>query len=374
MKWPTCSDPKPSRSHSSAANVSLADGDNTTCSRSQSRSKTSVSSSGLANTPGASTNRKTALATCVEECSSGLENEQTFDTLCVMNTGGVASPNADLDDLATSLTASFDVPLSALSDEELSERLERLPALTAQLDALRVLTISAADARDIGRLSGQRNVANHVAAVSNADPASVRFDERIADWLIDMPIIAGAFAAGDITIEHVELLRRVDNSRVHVQMIDAQELFVSWLTTVVFRDLKTLFDEWLLGADPDGAEPTEHSRETGMTVKTVAGGMVKVAITMDPLQGAAFDADLSGECARLREQERETGERRTVRKRQLCALLNLTGRGAVRPNGSHARPRVHIVMSVSRFARTSLFAPGGKNALPQNRETLPLSR
>ena len=305
---------------------------------------------------------------------SGLVNEQTFDTLCVMNTGGVASPNADLDDLATSLTASFDVPLSALSDEELSERLERLPALTAQLDALRVLTVSAADARDIGRLSGQRNVANHVAAVSNADPASVRFDERIADWLIDMPIIADAFAAGDITIEHVELLRRVDNSRVHVQMIDAQELFVSWLTTVVFRDLKTLFDEWLLGADPDGAEPTEHSRETGMTVKTVAGGMVKVAITMDPLQGAAFDADLSGECARLREQERETGERRTVRKRQLCALLNLTGRGAARPNGSHARPRVHIVMSVSRFARTSLFAPGGKNALPQNRETLPLSR
>ena len=319
-----------------------------------------MSSSGLANTPGASTNRKTALATCVEECSSGLESEQTFDALCVMDTGGVASPNADLDDLATSLTASFDVPLSALSDEELSERLERLPALTAQLDALRVLTISAADARDIGRLSGQRNVANHVAAVSTADPASVRFDERIADWLIDMPIIADAFAAGDITVEHVELLRRVDNSRVHVQMIDTQELFVSWLTTVVFRDLKTLFDEWLLVADPDGAEPTEHSRETGMTVKTVAGGMVKVAITMDPLQGAAFDADLSGECARLREQERETGERRTVRKRQLCALLNLTGRGAARPNGSHARPRVHVVMSVSRFARTSLLPQGAK--------------
>ncbi len=268
-----------------------------------------------------------------------------------MSCGRVAA-NTDLDGLAASLKAAFDVPLSELSDEELSERLERFPALTAQLDALRVRTVAAADARNVGRLSDQRNIANHVASVSNADPATIRFDNRIADWLIEMPIIADAFAAGNITIEHVELLRKVDNPRVHVQMIDAQELFVSWLTTVVFRDLKTLFDEWLLGADPDGAEPTEHHPETGMTVKTVAGGMVNVTITMDPLQGAAFKGDLASECARLREHERETGQRQTVRKRQLHALLNLTGRGAARPNGTHARPRVHIVMSQRVYEET----------------------
>ena len=258
---------------------------------------------------------------------------------------GVLGSNADLDDLEAALDACLAIPLSGLSDEELSNRLARLPGLTAKLDAIRVSAVAFGDAREVGRLSDQRNVANHVASISNADPAAVRFDQRIADWLIDMPIIADALAAGEITIDHVELLRGVDNGRVHLQMIDAQDMFVGWLTTVVFRDLKNLFDEWLLGADPDGAEPKEQEVETGMTVKTLVGGMVKATILMDPLQGAAFKGDLAPECARLRAEEQQVGTSRSVRKRQLHALLNLTGRGAVRPDGTTARPRVHIVMS-----------------------------
>ncbi len=262
-----------------------------------------------------------------------------------MASGVVTTSNSDLDDLESALDACLELSLSGLSDDELSDRLARLSSLTAKLDALRVRSVSAGAARDIGRLSDQRNVANHVAAVSNTDPAAVRFDHRIANWLIDMPIIADALAVGEITIDHVELLRGVDNPRVHLQMVDAQDMFVGWLTTVVFRDLKNLFDEWLLGADPDGAEPKEQEFETGMSVKTVAGGMVEVKILMDPLQGAAFKGDLALECARLRAEEQESGNRRSVRKRQLHALLNLTGRGAARPDGTTARPRVHIVMS-----------------------------
>ena len=269
-----------------------------------------------------------------------------------MTLGGVLDSNSDLDDLETVLDACLAVPLSGLSDEELSDRLARLPSLTAKLDAVRVAAVSAGSARDVGRLSDQRSVANHVASVSNADPAAVRFDQRIADWLIDMPIIADALAAGKITIDHVELLRGVDNGRVHLQMIDAQEMFVDWLTTVVFRDLENLFNEWLLGADPDGAEPKEQQPETGMTVQTVFGGMVKVTILMDPVQGAAFKGDLAPETAKLRGEEKETGQTRSVRKRQLHALLNLTGRGAVRPDGTTARPRVHVVMSQRVYEKT----------------------
>ena len=103
-----------------------------------------------------------------------------------MTSRGVGAANADLDDLAAAVDACLGVPLSTLSDDELSERLARLPGLTAKLDALRVQAVAAGKVRDIGHLSDQRNVANHVAAVSNADPATVRFDQRIADWLIDM--------------------------------------------------------------------------------------------------------------------------------------------------------------------------------------------
>lgn len=262
-----------------------------------------------------------------------------------MTVGGRAASNSDLDDLDVALDACVEVPVSCLSDVEISDRLTRLQALTAKLDAVRVAAVAAGTSRGVGRLSDQRNVANHVASTSNADPATVRFDQRIADWLVDMPTISAAFAAGRITAAHIEIIRKVDNPRVHRQMVDAQELFVDWLTTVAFRDLGVLFQEWLLGADPDGAEPTEQHADTGLSVTTLSGGRIKVTMLLDPLQGAAFQGDLAPEVARLRSSDQENGVVRSVRKRQLHALLNLTGRGALRSGSTAARPRVHIVMS-----------------------------
>ena len=269
-----------------------------------------------------------------------------------MALGGVVAPNSDLDVLDTALDGCLEVPLACLSAEDVSDRLARLQGLTAKLDAVRVSAVSAGKVHNIGRLSDQRNVANHVAAVSNADPGAVRFDQRIADWLTDMPIIAEAFARGVISTAHIELVRKADNPRVHLQMVDSQDMFVGWFTTIVFRDLEGLLNEWLLGADPDGAEPNAQYPETGMTVQTVFGGMVKVTLLLDPLQGAALKGDLAPECARLRAEEQQTGETRPVRKRQLQALLNLTGRGANRPDGTTARPRVHIVMSQRVYEET----------------------
>ena len=76
-----------------------------------------------------------------------------------MTLGGALDSNSELDDLETALDACLAVPLSGLSDEELSDRLARLPSLTAKLDAVRVAAVSAGMARDVGRLSDQRSVA-----------------------------------------------------------------------------------------------------------------------------------------------------------------------------------------------------------------------
>lgn len=52
-------------------------------------------------------------------------------------------------------------------------------------------------------------------AVSNADPASVRFDQRLADWLLDMPVIADALSSGEITVEADNGWRGNDTNRGH---------------------------------------------------------------------------------------------------------------------------------------------------------------
>ncbi len=260
--------------------------------------------------------------------------------------GGVVAPNSDLDDLELALDACLQVPVSLLSRGQVSDRLARLQALDAKLAALRVAAVSAGKSCGVGELSDQRTVANHVAAITGADPATVRFDQRIADWVVDMPVVAEALAAGEITVAHVELLRLADNPRVHRLMIEWQDMFVGWFRTVAFRDLEGLLNDWLLGADPDGAAPSEQTSQAGAKVTTLFGGMVRVEMLLDPLQGAAFKGDIAPEIKRLRAAEQEeSGIRCTARRRTLDAILNVLGRGAARPDGSHARPRVHVVMS-----------------------------
>lgn len=283
-----------------------------------------------------------------------------------MTIGGVANPGADIASLGAAVDACFETPLSCLDAHELSERLVALVSLTARLDALRIETIEAADAREVPRLTDQRNVANHVAATTPVDPASVRFDQRIGDWLVDFPMLADSYRSGAVTTEHIELLRLKDNPRVHHQMVERQEFFVAMFTTCHFRDLDNLVDEWMLGADPDGAEPNDSDQRSGLAFTPLPGGYWKVSGTLDPLQGAALRGDVHAEAKKLRAAEKESGTTSTVRRRTLDALLNLVGRGAARPDGSFARPRVNIVMSQRVYEETvAWLADPSSNEFPE---------
>ena len=94
-----------------------------------------------------------------------------FDTISSMTLGGVVAPNLDLDVLDTALDGCLEVPLACLSAEDVSDRLARLQGLTAKLDAVRVSAVSAGKVHNIGRLSDQRNVANHVACLLYTSPS-----------------------------------------------------------------------------------------------------------------------------------------------------------------------------------------------------------
>lgn len=282
-----------------------------------------------------------------------------------MDLSGVLDPGDDLVELEAALDACFDKPLSCLSKNELSNRLIDVHRVTAKLDALRAETIRACDLAQVGSLTDQRNTSNHLATLTNADPADVRFDSRIGTWLLDMAILAEAYRAGRISAAHIELLRKADNDRVHLQMVRDQSDFLTWFTTCHFRDLESLINEWLLGADPDGAEPTEHLAEAGLSIKPLPGGRGKVSAILDPLQLAALRGAIGTESRKLRAEEESTGARNTVRRRQLVALLNLIGRGAARADGSFARPRVNIVMSQSVYEKTLDWLADPANGLPE---------
>ena len=283
-----------------------------------------------------------------------------------MGLGGVVEPGADIAALDAAVDSCFETPLASLGAQEASDRSVALIAITAKVDALRMDAVQAAELLEVGRLSDQRNTANHVAGRTLCDPGAVRFDERIINWLADLPLLADAFRAGRVTTDHVEKLRLKDNVRVHQQLIQSQEFFVQTFTTCQFRDLDGLIEEWLLGADPDGAEPNDREQKFGLSFTPLPGGNMKVAGVLDPLQGVALRDDVNAEANKLRAAEKKTGAMSTVRRRTLDALLNLVGRGAKRPNGTFARPRVNIVMSQRVYEQTvAWLADPANNQFPE---------
>ncbi|MBT8241044.1 MAG: DUF222 domain-containing protein [Acidimicrobiales bacterium] len=262
-----------------------------------------------------------------------------------MAIGGVLEPGADVATLEAAVDACAETPVSCLSAQELSDRLVSLTATQAKLDAVRMETLRAADAANVGALNDQRNTANHVAARTHSDPSEIRAASRIANWLADFDELSEAHRNGQITTGHLDKLRLADNPRVHQQMIRDQVKLLGWMTPCHFRDLDEVIAKWLQGADPDGAEPAAHDPYTGLTITPLPGGMAKVTGLLDPVQAAALSDDIAAESKKLRAAEQAAGTTSSIRKRTLNAVLNLVGRGAARPDGTFARPRVNFVMS-----------------------------
>lgn len=274
-------------------------------------------------------------------------------------------PGQDLVALEAQLDACFETPVACLSAPEVSARLAALTRVTAKLDSLRTETVRAGDVIDVGSSSDQRNTANHVAALTKCDPADVRADSRLGEWLTDFALFGDAFRDGRLTAAHLNKLRLADNDRVHVQLIAAQQRFIGWFTACHFRDIDQLIERWLLGADPDGAAPDEHSQHVGLSLTPMPGGLTRLRGILDPLQASALGRALATETRRLRSKEDQAGETSRTSRRRLVALLNLVGRGTARPDGSQARPRVNIVMSQRVYEETLAWLADPTNPLPE---------
>ena len=262
-----------------------------------------------------------------------------------MAIGAISNPNEDLVAAEAALDAAFGVPLSCISPDERSERLVALHRIEAKVDALLAAATESARASSLSTTSGQRNTANHMASIANVDPAAVRADERRGKWLRDFPAVAEAFQRGEITSAHVEKMRLADDARFHHLMMRDEEMLLNSLRTCHFRDLDQVFNEWLLGADPDGQLPKEDTPKTYLDITPLPGGFSKVSGVLDPLQTQVVENSLELEMTKLRKEEQACDSRRTVGNRRLTALLRLLARGARRKDGTFPIPLINLSVS-----------------------------
>ena len=269
-----------------------------------------------------------------------------------MTLGGVLNPNQDIDQLSADLDNCFATPVSCLSREQVSERLAKIFEVSTRLDALRVETVRTGHVVDVGALNDQRNVANHLAQKTNIDPASVRADQRRANWLTDFPTFAAAYRDGTPTTAHLELLRLKDNPRVHHQMVADQTKFIGWFAGIAFRDLDQVMERWLLGADPDGAEPKEQTKDCGISLKALPGGKVQIKGVLDPLSGALLRNAINREANNVRSEHKKADISSTVRFRNMLAMVRLITAGTENPHRKATKPLINITIDQRTYDET----------------------
>ena len=263
-------------------------------------------------------------------------------------------PSCSLVDQIRALGAGFDglasSSLTALDLGGLEEFTVEVLRVAEKAAALKARAVAEADRRALARR--QRSIASTTAffaAHTHGPTASIAPAKTNGLWLIDFPDIADAWAAGDITEDHVRELRKADNPRVHQCMVRDQHLHISAAQSLEYTSWLSHLAYWLLAADPDGTLPTERERSYGIRFRTDRTGDVHVTGTLDPLAGEALLTMVEHEAAKIRRGELEDDvspiHQSTMKQRNMVGLLRLCKRGFQRPDGGWPAPLVNIVMS-----------------------------
>ncbi len=143
--------------------------------------------------------------------------------------------------------------MSCRSAVELAERAAEIERLSARFEALRCAALAAAcdavEGPGAFKALGFRHAIDLVAETSKADPRSLRVLAKLGHWLVEFPGFAHAFAGGVLTGRHVRELHKLDNHRVHHQLIESQEMLVNAARDCDFSDFVNVLAYWLNASD-----------------------------------------------------------------------------------------------------------------------------
>ena len=255
------------------------------------------------------------------------------------------SAQSVLDELEHALDAVLELRWSTISRTELADVVTRVEGpLAAKMDAVRAHSVSAADDAVVALVDGVRTTDQLVSARVGVSPARVRADGRLGRWLDDFPVFREALDRGEMSRDHLEHLRKADNPRAHLELIESQVMFVRAATTVDWRDWEQVVGYWLLAADPDGQIPREQLRNRRFSLTKHPDGSVSGRFHLDVISGQLVRNGVAIEEQRILDHDSEHGIVRTAADRKADALVKLIGRGASRASGDLPAPLVHVVI------------------------------
>lgn len=193
--------------------------------------------------------------------------------------------------------------------------------------------------------------------------------------MVSMPVVDEAFAAGSISVEHVEVLARVrDRSKkAAAAFVRDEAVLVEWAATRKMHHFRRDVDAWFVRVDGDEADrlakrQRDHRR---FDLSQSFQGMWFADGVFDPMSGAAiknvltaieddlFRADWAQARDLLGRGPLPAELARTPKQRRVDALVEMATRAATAPvNGRRPVPLVTVLVGDEAFARSCRLASG----------------
>lgn len=272
-----------------------------------------------------------------------------------------------VDQLAAALDELLELDPTTLSDADLHDTVVALGRQTSRLHAAWCQLIGAWDDRKVWADNGSKAPGARLSRDCRMRKAAADHLVHQARELASMPATAAAFAAGEITSDHVDLLAAANTSNRTAAFTDDEADLVELCKTPWFTNAVRAVSYWKQLADSDTAEDEADRLRQGRhaTIATGWRGEVVLNAILDPIGGATFEAELHRICERLRLQDEHDGTVRTIKQRRADALVEMAMRSATAPaDGLRPRPLLTVTIGIEPFntlcelATGTVIAPG----------------
>ena len=250
---------------------------------------------------------------------------------------------AQLEQLTNAIDALTALDTDALTDTELHTAVVSLQRLGDRLTVITAPLLQRWHHRQVWATDGSKSAAARLSRETGTAKKTAARALHRAGALASMPATTSAAAAGELSLDQVDLLARANTSERRDLFARDEQLLVGQVHDLWFHEAVRIIRYWENHADAhlgrDHAAADQHTADAHAHCSQTLDGMVKIDAELDPVGGAIFATELQRLVKELQEADRVAGVDRTPAQRRAAAMVEMARRSAAMPaDAVHPRP------------------------------------
>jgi Domain of unknown function (DUF222) len=285
--------------------------------------------------------------------------------------------------ITASLTAAIhgllDMDPDTIDDTELAAAVVELRRQQARLAAATAQVTASFEARQIYADDGSRSAGAWLAHRCRLPVGQTRAETWLGRRLRAMPVTAGGFAAGDISLRHAMVLAGLAGGRTAECFSRDEAVLVDHARTMAWADFVRAVEYWRQRADPDGVERDAAHDQALRRVHLSAGlrgtgildgmltplGYATVDAALRRIEHELFDADWAAARAAHGDHASACHLTRSPAQRRHDALVELARRAMTAPaDGKRPPPLISVFVGYETFKGRVCQLAGGTVVTP----------